>query len=283
MLVVLAVIAVLLALLLPAVQKIRASAARLQCANQLRQIGLALHHFHDDHSHFPAGFTDVAGDAQYPYMPWQVRVLPYLEQAALYQLSRNIWKGLPYPYANPPHFGLGVRVAIYSCPSDPLTAEVGQSAKYGQVGLCDYLGVSGTDHTQTDGILYLNAKTSINDISDGTSQTLLVGERPPSADANYGWWYTGNGLASTGNADVTLGTAERFVPLKYVSGCAPGPHRFGPGQRQPCDLLHFWSWHEGGAHFCRADGSVELLRYSAAPRLPALGTRAGGENLDERP
>jgi prepilin-type processing-associated H-X9-DG protein len=120
------------------------------------------------------------------------------------------------------------------------------------------------------------------DISDGTSQTLFAGERPPSADFQFGWWYAGAGQLFTGSADMVLGVHERNVlPLSigYAYGCPPGPYSFGPGRMSnQCDMFHFWSPHNGGgANFLFADGSVHFLSYSAAPILPALATRSGGE------
>jgi prepilin-type processing-associated H-X9-DG protein len=122
------------------------------------------------------------------------------------------------------------------------------------------------------------------EIGDGQSNTLLIGERPPSPDFWYGWWYaTGQGSISTG--DVTLGVAE-LNPSKsggtstYLEDCPPGPYSYIAGNNEQCDTLHFWSWHSGGANFALADGSVRLIPYSiSAATLQALATRAGGETV----
>jgi prepilin-type processing-associated H-X9-DG protein len=107
------------------------------------------------------------------------------------------------------------------------------------------------------------------------------GERPPSADFWYGWWYAGYGQAGTGSADMLLGVRERNLGGPFVSDCPAGPYHFREGRADnQCDLFHFWSLHPGGAHFLFADGSVRFLAYSADAILPALATRAGGEPVD---
>jgi prepilin-type processing-associated H-X9-DG protein len=141
--------------------------------------------------------------------------------------------------------------------------------------------VTGTAVGTNDGVLFLDSHVRISDIADGTSNTVAVGERPPSSDAWYGWWYTGYGLNGTGSADMLLGSRERNVGGRYVEQCAPGPYHFAPGRLdQQCDLFHFWSLHDGGAHFLFADGSVHFLTYSADDILSALATRADGEVVE---
>jgi prepilin-type processing-associated H-X9-DG protein len=167
----------------------------------------------------------------------------------------------------------------------------------------NYLGVSGTNAETRDGLFTANQRVRLTDIPDGTSQTLLVGERgfrrgamaviDDTDDINnlrFGNWFSAVGQRN-GSVGVVLGTRE----LNFNSGrsklawereCPVGPYRFGPpGQirdakgsvREECDLFHFWSWHPGGANFLYADGSVHFLDYGADAVLPALGTRAGGE------
>ncbi len=127
--------------------------------------------------------------------------------------------------------------------------------------------------------------TRLGEIADGQSNTLLIGERPPSADFWYGWWYaTGSGSISTG--DVTLGVAELNPATApggqgtgtYLKDCPPGPYRYGPGRNEQCDALHFWSYHWMGAHFALADGSVRLIPYGIDDAtMRGLATRSGGE------
>jgi prepilin-type processing-associated H-X9-DG protein len=142
-----------------------------------------------------------------------------------------------------------------------------------------YLGVSGTTSSTRDGILYQESRHQLTDIADGQSNTLLLGERPPSSDFHLGWWYAGNGVDGTGTADMHMGMAER-TPWGIGFGDCPsgGPFPFGPGSLQDdCSILHYWSLHSGGANFLFCDGSVHFIPYAAAPIMPALATRAGRE------
>ena len=147
-----------------------------------------------------------------------------------------------------------------------------------QVAFSSYLGLGGSDLRSADGVVYCNSNVRLADIRDGLSSTLLAGERPPSADLFFGWWYAGYGQRGTGSTDMTLGVREVNVRGPRFSGCAPGPYHFARGQlSNQCDQFHFWSLHAGGANFAFCDGSVRFLGYAADSVLPALATRAGGE------
>ena len=126
-------------------------------------------------------------------------------------------------------------------------------------------------------MLFLDSAVRLTDISDGTSNTIAIGERPPSADLYFGWWYAGVGQLGNGDADTHLGVRglnERVAG----STCPVGSYHFAAGRvRDQCDMFHFWSLHPGGANFAFADGSVRFLSYSADSVMPALSTRAGGE------
>lgn len=147
------------------------------------------------------------------------------------------------------------------------------------VALTSYLGVSGLDYSAKDGVLYQDSRVRIADVLDGTSNTLLFGERPPSADYQFGWWYAGTGQQLTGSADVILGVRElNIMPIVAGSVCGPGRYQFGPSSpSDPCAWYHYWSLHAAGASFAMSDGSVRFVRYEAARTLPALASRAGGE------
>ena len=118
-------------------------------------------------------------------------------------------------------------------------------------------------------------------IADGTSNTLMLGERPPSADFQFGWWYTGVGQRGTGSADLILGVREaNLQPIVSGSTCGPGNYPFKPSRfDDACGMFHYWSLHIGGANFAFADGSVHFLRYASNDILPALASRAGGEEV----
>jgi prepilin-type processing-associated H-X9-DG protein len=148
------------------------------------------------------------------------------------------------------------------------------------VALTEYLGNSGTDQLAQDGVLYPNSRVSFKMITDGASNTLLVGERPPSVDDVYGWWFAGSGCApmNFGATDVVLGTNE------LTNGPSLSPRDvFRPGSiNDPANAhrFHYWSQHDGGSNFLFTDGSVHFLTYDIGqPIFNALGTRAGGENI----
>jgi prepilin-type N-terminal cleavage/methylation domain-containing protein/prepilin-type processing-associated H-X9-DG protein len=280
LLVVIAIIAILIALLVPAVQKVREAAARLQCQNNLKQFSLAAHNYHDTHKRFPPGLN-------YPnpgFPPWlepnkyyglPIALMPYIEQQ---NLQKNV--DLTSTYAancnGPNSIGAQVMV-ILVCPSDagmPAGA-VGQYGAY-YFGLSSYPGCSGTSITSTsgaamlqNGIFFTNSAVRIGDITDGTSNTFLFGERSrlnlttSSSAMSVGGWAWANQFALE---DHTANT--------------------GPGRMEglaPHDLNYFGSQHAGGAgaNFAFADGSVHFIVKSIdIITYVRLSTRAGGEVVD---
>ena len=282
-----AIIAVLIGLLIPAVQKVRAAAARLQCANHLKQLGLALHLYHDGNAKFPQAYNEYwnftePGDAPKPpdgraRSSWATLTLPYLDQEALARTGAALSQRQ--------------LVEVFACPADGRSRTVSEGGNYknlgNRFGMTWYLAVEGREYTRgesntylsleiagaRDGVIYRSSDTKLTDITDGTSSTVMLGERPPSPgpDLDWGWW-------AWSAYDSALAVTERrsFV---YV-GC-PMPATFGPGQLDnKCDAQHYWSLHPGGGNWLFADGSVRLLRYEAAAILPALSTRAGNETVN---
>ena len=141
-----------------------------------------------------------------------------------------------------------------------------------------YLGVNGTRADYSDGVLFLDSRVRLSAINDGTSNTLAVGERPPSGDFVFGWWYAGWGQHQDGEADLVLGAKTRNTSVWGETCGQTGPFEYKAGQfTDPCASFQYWSPHPGGAHFLLADGSVRFLTYSAGGLLPALATRSGGE------
>jgi prepilin-type N-terminal cleavage/methylation domain-containing protein/prepilin-type processing-associated H-X9-DG protein len=281
LLVVLAILGILFALIVPAVQRARAAADRLQCANILKQIGLAVHSYHNSHGVLPPGMRYQNNKDTMRFSSWLTQVLPFLEQQALWNEAVLAYQKLNIPFKDPPHTPLATAMSVYACPSDGRTSQVQLAAKSKIfVGLTSYLGVSGMNHSTLDGCLFRDSRIRFADVTDGASNTLLAGERPPRADYQFGWWYAGVGQKGTGSADMLL---ENILPI-IAGSCAPGTYKFAPGNfNNQCDMFHFWSPHAGGAHFLFADGSVRFLSYDAAPIMPALASRAGGESVNVGP
>jgi prepilin-type N-terminal cleavage/methylation domain-containing protein/prepilin-type processing-associated H-X9-DG protein len=283
LLVVIAIIGVLTGLLLSAVQKAREAAARAKCLNTAKQLGIALHLHHDTRNVLPSGHRSANHPDRMRLSGWTWSVLPYLEQTALAGQVAAAYRADPNPFAAP-HTHFPTVVPAFLCPSDDRTLSPQISLRTNKlVAFTAYLGVAGRDAVAgRDGMLFQDSNTRLADATDGTSNTLLLGERPPSHDFQFGWWYAGTGQHGTGSADHVLGVREpNLQPITVGSACGPGNYPFtaASGFRDPCGMFHFWSPHPGGATFVFADGSVRFLAYSADPVMPALASRAGGETV----
>ncbi|MBX9626050.1 MAG: DUF1559 domain-containing protein [Gemmataceae bacterium] len=280
MVVVLAIVSILLALTTASVQRVRAAAARTACANQLRQLALALQSYEAQRGAYPPG---VAGDRDprepYPFLAFHARLLPFLEQEPRWAEVEAAFRTTKDFMADPPHTGLSTAMPQFGCPLDARvrTPQPARGRPDQLRGLTSYLGVEGTNSLKQDGLLFLNSKVRTADVADGLSNTLALGERPASPDFLFGWWYGGWGQDKDGEADMLLGVRTNNART-WVPDCPKGPYSFTAGKLDnTCDVFHFWSLHPGGAHFAFADGSARFLRYSADDLLPALATRAGGE------
>lgn len=242
LLVVIAIIAILAALLLPAIQKVREAANRAKCVNNLKQLGLAIHGYHDVNGLFPTG-------------TWIMVCKSFIEE----QNRTNDSEPL----------------AVVSCASDFRMKNRYQDLH----ALTSYVGAG--KNSASDNLGILTASSSVNvravDVTDGTSNTVMVGERPPSHDFYWGWW----GSGATGDWFVGAVNTNYPVSTDPITGTAcPATNYFGPDKPDnPCAVNHFWSFHVGGANFLFGDGTVRDMRYTAALLLPDLATRAGGENV----
>lgn len=238
-----AITAVGIALLLPAVQQARQAARRSSSKNNLKQIGLALHNYHDTYGSFPRGSVDTKGREPKERLSWMASVLPFVEQNALYQ-QINFKKGWEDD-ANPKHAKSMIQVF-----QNPGVA-VEKMPKYGSTHYVGIAGVGANSLTtakfdKKNGIFGYNRKTRIRDITDGTSNTMMVSE----ASKTYGPW------ASGGQA-----TIRAFTKKPYING--------------PDGIGGPW---KGGFQVLFADGSVRFISGKIDPKvLEALATMAGGE------
>ena len=283
LLVVIAIIAVLIGLLLPAVQKVREAAARVECVNNLKQVGLALHNYHGSQQRFPPGYVsdvDAEGNDTGPGWGWAAYLLPYLEQTAVYNTIH-----FDQPIESPSN---GVRVAViktFLCPSDtvqPFWSAMTRDATGKPVALiCDvapsnYVAMFGTREpgVDGDGVFYRNSTTRIADVTDGLSSTLFVGER--SHELNEATWAGAvtNAVLFAGPTSVT-GSAEIDNSAGMVLGHSG--EGYGPGDPNG-DVNMFYSRHGRGVNFLFGDGHANFLPTSMDYRVYlALTTRAGGE------
>jgi prepilin-type N-terminal cleavage/methylation domain-containing protein len=288
LLVVIAIIAILIGLLLPAVQKVREAAARIQCTNNLKQQGLALHAYHDANQALPNGNSPYT--SAYPYegsWSWMAQILPYVEQDNAYRQAKAFassggsnW----YAWYNPV---CPLKQKMFTCPADSRGQQVYVGAPSGiaDQALTTYLGNAGTTSSSFNGVLYQNSKVRLTDISDGTTNTLLVGERPPNSNLEFGWWLAAYGYDGRGNGDCVMTSNDLAIANYFIAnyGCTSGAvaaQKIGmqPGNANVgCDAAHYWSYHPGGCLFLMGDGSARLVSYSNNNIIAALSTRAGGE------
>jgi prepilin-type N-terminal cleavage/methylation domain-containing protein/prepilin-type processing-associated H-X9-DG protein len=298
LLVVIVISAVLIGLLLPAVQKVREAANRLKCQNNLKQLALASHNYHGTHSSFPPGvqqflYADAPAFRGYSLF---VYLLPYLEQDNLYR----IWDfGDPLSNTAGGASALtAVVLPVLLCPSD-LVPTNPVSVREWTYAITSYGGnggrrsfdpgsatADGIFHTTGPGSLPVANQTCVTmaGITDGTANTLLFGERThfdPAFDAlpgtrrtmaEWGWWAVSGGRLAAG--DVTLSAA---VPINYLvsSGNA------GTGSLEEQRICAFGSNHVGGANFAMADGSVRFIQDSISMTLlERLAARNDGQALE---
>ncbi|MDB5386147.1 MAG: putative major pilin subunit [Planctomycetaceae bacterium] len=301
LLVVIAIIAVLIALLLPAVQQAREAARRTQCKNFLKQYGLAMHNYHDTYNRFPIGGTNWGALE----LGWQARILPYVDQAGLYnQINFNAPAGAYGQVIN------GKPLYLYSlpylfCPSDPVagggpfngyvvsnyTASLGTeytpsadpncstlSNTYGRPGTCGHgncttVGQSDAYITRTG----YGAKMA--DVTDGLSNTIIIGETLPDCHDHYGGgWPCYNGM-NTAHASM-------FVNPNDFTTC---PNIPGGSNKPTCSTQSNWtySWgfrsrHTGGCQMLLGDGTVRFISQNISNvTWRNLGSRQDGNALGE--
>ncbi|MCA9034290.1 MAG: DUF1559 domain-containing protein [Planctomycetaceae bacterium] len=300
LLVVIAIIAILIALLLPAVQQAREAARRTQCKNNLKQLGIALHNYHDTHGMFPAGHMEsgVDGPSYRHQFGWLTYLLPFVEQAPLYKQVNFSQIDLTLSaHQNPAFMAVGgTDVSAFICPSDPTGRNNSDWAP------TNYLGNQGTTCQSRDksgsGVFGHNSWMKIRDITDGTSNTIAAAEilkgdfNVNSVRDNYIFI---RNAADANNIDTCQAFPPNSSDLGGVwLGGTPQNNLFStnrtPNDRRfdcispnfGCTNFAARSQHVGGAQVILADGSVHFISESISIEVyHALGTRNGGEVVGE--
>jgi prepilin-type N-terminal cleavage/methylation domain-containing protein/prepilin-type processing-associated H-X9-DG protein len=283
LLVVLAIISVLIGLLLPAVQRVREAANRVQCANNLKQIGLGCHQYHDVQQSFPSGYLATAAYPDTtPGWGWGALLLPYLEQDNLY---RQI--DFRQPVQN--SAAIQTILKVYQCPSDIPPASPFQivDASLAPVALAapsSYAATVGDDSSEADaetgnGVFYRNSRVRVADIRDGTSQTVLLGDR--AWEQTMGIW-----AGAPNGAIVQAGPRNPWPNATATAPVLVLAHNNWVNITTDADggLDDFSSAHPGVVNLLFADGSVHFIRSITADGAQrrafwALGTRADGDSV----
>lgn len=292
LLVVIAIIAILIALLLPAVQQAREAARRSQCKNNMKQIGLAMHNYHDAYNTFPPGYITKTpcssatvwsgcNQGELGVYGWGASVLPYIDQAPLYNILNMGSVTLDQNLANATvRQALQSPIPVFLCPSDPgpnLNDYTSASNNYNfnvtdgtnayQIARSDYVmmanawdsttpPVYATQYGPAHGVGYANSSVRFRDITDGSSNTILVGERAyvykganKIGGANVIGFSGSNNTQSSSYARKGNGMAVIGLTYNGINAVAGAEH----------DVRGFSSNHVGGAHFVFCDGSVHFL------------------------
>jgi prepilin-type N-terminal cleavage/methylation domain-containing protein len=306
LLVVIGIISVLIGLLLPAVQKVREAATRLQCQNKLKQIGLACHSYHDANGRLPPAYVfvpptdpgkprsgaqkafdrlppDLYLDPTDPGWGWAVFLLPYLEQG-------NVYRRIDFDKAvtSPSLYGTTDQpLAVYTCPADRQTGPymvlsmlqkwVVRASTNSYVACYGAEGILAAYPDKGNGVFYRNSRTALGEIPDGTSQTIAVGERAALfARAPWSGAISNGAVWTTPDAPVYVASAQ---PAQTMVMARVGRKPLNDTWSEAYD---FFSPHPTANHFVFCDGSVHPIRFGTDIRVvQALATRDGGEPVGE--
>lgn len=276
LLVVIAIVAVLLALMIPAVQAAREAARNVDCKNKLRTLGLTCHQFHDTHGHFPRntvrprGTTPINGEPPGNLWQWSSG-------------SFETWCRQITPLIYQPRAIAQDAIVHFGCPSDPR----GPHYKIPTYGFTWYVGVYSNRKTENNGVIVDDSDmkykftVSISSVRDGTTNTIMLGERAPPADGQWGWWDSKCCIEDT----ISPIVGDRRNYSNGIFGNCPDPSYYRPADATDnCTFNALSSFHSGGGNFCMADGSVRPISFVAARTkcgketlLEALASRSGGE------
>lgn len=295
LLVVIAIIAVLIALLLPAVQQAREAARRTQCKNNLKNLGLALHNYHDTARVFPYAWGSNEE-------LWSAMILPYMDQANLYNTLAWVYPGggnanniqacetelvlFRCPsMAQPMHAdynGITARVPVsYRCVADSLAASDDASTRPAPYNTAAY---GSLEQYPLNGLMYGCSSNGIRDVIDGTSNTLMLGESYTDCDYvkdNQGMDYFAVFSPQIDNWKPGAKTGTEYTEAAG-STVVRINSRLNPAVHGVLMEMSFGSYHIGGAHFGMADGSVRFISENIDLNLyQALATIRGGEQVGE--
>ena len=278
LLVVIAIIGVLVALLLPAVQAAREAARRSQCSNNLKQIGLGLHNYHDVHQRLPSGYITPSSGSY--CWSWAALLLPYIEQGALHEKLQVNGSTLDAALADATGRRLLLQTPLgaFRCPSDSapelndqrqLNSQSLATSNYLASNASDQVSdesgqphQSGGDNYYADGLFFKNSKINFRDITDGLSSTVAISERNWSVNLRNGQKFTYGAGVIFGQANVALSRGTSLVGARDYSHSAVifGTVRFINRGDDPDWSMHgLSSQHAGGVQALFADGSVHFI------------------------
>ena len=292
LLVVIAIIVMLIALLLPAVQAAREMARRARCMNNLKQIGLAMHHYHDAVGGFPPGYVSLVPghqptDLEFgPGWGWGTMVLPFIEQTPLYD-AVNFNLPIPDPSSQTVRAS---NLSVYLCPSSDGAGPIRLSDSSGKSLVNDlspgqYVASAGQFQvadwpSDNNGVFFRNSRVGLRDITDGSSLTMMAGERSRTiSDATWVGVVPSAAFCTKPARDYEECRPSYAMVLAHTGPTPPGGYTWVvvPNSKSAA-ADNFWSLHPGGCNFVFCDGSVRFLKETIdAEVFRSLSTRAGGE------
>ncbi|MBI1249319.1 DUF1559 domain-containing protein [bacterium] len=294
LLVVIAIIGVLIALLLPAVQQAREAARRMSCTNNMKQLGIAFHNYHDTFNRFPMASNCNINAADPGYssnrrVSFFHLIMPFIEQKNYYSVIKPLIESNQFPGG----WSTSVRNVVFEafeCPSEANSPKVEQQGFHGNYLVCNGSSNTGSGANKSNGMFYPRNDTNFSDVTDGTSNTAMIGEIKLQLDS----------IAASGTGNVVCGGSHDlrgryhnpyhgniyFTTLRAPNTPVGDALQYCNGTPQvPCRQCvssnmetHLRSYHPGGANVVLADASVHFIPETINQSVfQAMGTRGGGE------